>query len=251
MGHMGTEDHGAHPVSFRWASSDGQSWGPNGPNDKAAVAAKQEQDALIVFRSSMGAFLRLYAFLSQIFDYGATAIEARSLFYRHLIPLLDFGREREGVDLSKLVLTHHKLSTGRKTNLMLGGAAEKLKPMSEAGSASVQDKEKALLSQIVAKLNDLFTGDLTDNDQLSYAMTVKGKLLENTTLAQQAANNHKEQFGNSPNLMNAIVDAIIDALDAHSAMSKQALEPPLIQRGLKDALMGPGRLYEALRERAA
>ncbi|ABN76963.1 type I restriction endonuclease subunit R [Cereibacter sphaeroides] len=220
-------------------------------NNKAAVAAKQEQDALIVFRSNMGAFLRLYAFLSQIFDYGATAIEARSLFYRRLIPLLDFGREREGVDLSKLVLTHHKLSTVGKKDLLLGGAAEKLKPMTETGSANVQDKEKALLSQIVAKLNDLFTGDLTDNDQLSYAMTVKGKLLENTTLAQQAANNHKEQFGNSPNLMNALMDAIIDALDAHSAMSKQALDSPVIQKGLKDALMGPGRLYEALRERAA
>lgn len=79
------------------------------------------------------------------------AIEARSIFYRRLIPLLDFGREREGVDLSKLVLTHHKLSTGGKKDLLLGGGAEKLKPMTWAGSASVQDKEKALLSQIVEK----------------------------------------------------------------------------------------------------
>lgn len=34
-------------------------------------------------------------------------------------------------------------------------------------------------------------------------------------------------------------------------MSKQALGSKSIQDGLKKALMGPGRLYEALQERAA
>ncbi len=142
-----------------------------------ATAAKQEQDALIVFRSNIGEFLRLYAFLSQIFDYGSTAIEARSIFFRRLIPLLDFGRERVGVDLSKVELTHHKLSTAGVKQLTLGTDGEKLKPITESGSGSVKDKEKALLSQIVDKMNDLFTGDLTDNDRLSYMLTVKNKLL--------------------------------------------------------------------------
>ncbi|WP_428827169.1 hypothetical protein ACLIKD_03345 [Azonexus sp. IMCC34842] len=44
---------------------------------------------------------------------------------------------------------------------------------------------------------------------------LKGKLLENDTLVQQAANNTKEQFANSPDLSLAIVFAIMDALDAH------------------------------------
>nr|WP_010399234.1 type I restriction endonuclease [Paracoccus sp. TRP] len=235
--------------SFR-AAKDAEIAARAAGDDRAALAAKQTQDALAVFKANMGAFLRLYAFLSQIFDYGSTAIEARSIFYRRLIPLLDFGREREGVDLSKVELTHHKLTAKDKTDLTLGSAAEKLKPMSESGSAEVQDKEKALLSEILARMNDLFTG-VTDNDQLSYAMAIKGKLVENETLSQQAGSNQKEQFDNSPLLKAAIMDAVIDALDAHSAMSRQALESPAIQAGLKAALMGPGRLYEALRERAA
>jgi hypothetical protein len=57
----------------------------------------------------MGAFVRLYTFLSQIFDYGNTAIEKRAIFYKRLLPLLEFGREREGIDLSKVKLTHHTL----------------------------------------------------------------------------------------------------------------------------------------------
>ncbi|WP_238986663.1 DEAD/DEAH box helicase family protein [Paracoccus sp. MKU1] len=219
-------------------------------DDRAALVAKQTQDALTLFKTNMGAFLRLYSFLSQIFDYGSSAIEARSIFYRRLIPLLDFGREREGVDLSKVELTHHKLTAKDRTNLTLGSAAEKLKPMTETGSGEVQDKEKALLSEILARMNDLFTG-VTDNDLLSYAMAVKGKLMENETLTQQAGSNQKEQFDNSPVLKAAIMDAVIGALDAHSAMSRQALESQAIRDGLKAALMGPGRLYETLRERAA
>jgi type I restriction enzyme R subunit len=219
--------------------------------EKAATEAKETQEALIVFKSNMGAYLRLYAFLSQIFDYGSTSVEARSIFFRRLIPLLDFGRERDGVDLSKVVLTHHKLSTQGKKDLTLDGGGEKLKPMTEAGSGGVQEKEKALLSQILQKLNDLFTGDLSDNDQLSYAMTVKGKLLDNQVLVQQAANNLKEQFSTSPALSKAVLAAIMDAFETHAAMSKQALDSQAVQEGLKDALLGPGQLYEALRERAA
>ena len=37
----------------------------------------------------MAAFVRLYTFLSQIFDYGNSAIEKRALFYyKHYSPLL-------------------------------------------------------------------------------------------------------------------------------------------------------------------
>lgn len=66
-------------------------------------------NALVLFKSDLGAFIRLYTFLSQIFDYGNTAIEKRAIFFKRLLPLLEFGREREGIDLSKVVLTHHHL----------------------------------------------------------------------------------------------------------------------------------------------
>ena len=71
--------------------------------NKAAIeAAQNELDALLLFQRDMGAFLRLYTFLSQIFDYGNTALEKRSIFYKQVLPLLVFGREREGIDLSKV-----------------------------------------------------------------------------------------------------------------------------------------------------
>ncbi|TIL67578.1 type I restriction endonuclease subunit R [Mesorhizobium sp.] len=219
-------------------------------DDKAAKDAQDELNALLLFRNDMGAYIRLYAFLSQIFDYGNTAIEGRAIFFRRLIPLLEFGRQREEVDVSKITLTHHKLSSKGKTPLVLGGMGEKLQAIYDAGSGTVQEKERALLAEIIAKVNDLFQGDVSDDDQLIYVNNVlKGKLLQSETLAQQAANNTKEQFSNSPDLARAIVDAVIDAMDAHQAMSQQALGSKKVQDGLKDVLLGPGQLYEALRSR--
>ena len=223
-----------------------------GSQDEAA-RAKETMDALILFKGDIDSFNRLYSFLSQIFNYGNTDIEKRHIFYRRLWPLLDFGRERDTVDLSKVTLTHHALKTDGAKSLPIGtGDGPKLKPVGDAGSGSVQDKQKALLEEIIERVNGLFEGELTDDDQLIYVNgVIKGKLLENETLRSQAANNSKEQFSNSPDLAQALMDAIMEAYDAHTTMSTQALNSDRVREGLKHILLGPARLYEALRERAA
>ena len=216
----------------------------------AEQAAQDEMNALVLFKHNLGAFQRVYAFLSQIFDYGNTAIEKRAIFFRRLLPLLEFGREREGVDLSKVTLTHHKLKDQGERNLALvNGEYPKLAPLTEPGSGEVREQEKIYLALIIAKVNDLFEGELTDDDKLIYVNHVlKGKLLESDILVQQANNNTKEQFANSPDLANELMNAIMDALSAHSSLSRQALGSEKVRSGLKDVLLGPAQLYEALRE---
>ena len=201
----------------------------------------------------MGAFLRLYTFLSQIFDYGNTAIEKRVIFYKRLLPLLEFGREREGdrpveggADPSQpegpgqaapcRSATARRRSCHRST---------------EAGSGSVQEKQKALLAEIIEKVNDLFEGELTDQDKLVYVNNViKGKLLEIETLKQQAANNTKEQFANSPDLREALMNAIMDALDAHTDHEHAGAGFGARARWTEGLLLGPAQLYEALRAKS-
>ncbi len=46
------------------------------------------------------------------------------------------------------------------------------------------------------------------------------------------------------------MNAIMDALDAHTTMSTQALGSERVRDGLKDVLLGPAQLYEALRAKA-
>jgi hypothetical protein len=222
-------------------------------NDGAAKIAKDEMDALILFKNDMGAFLRLYTFLSQIFDYGNTAIEKRAIFYKRLLPLLEFGREREGIDLSKVVLTHYNLrNLGKRAMPLGGGETPKLDPITEAGSGAVQEQQKVYMGELISKLNELFGAETTDQDQLVYVNhVIKGKLLESETLRQQATNNTKEQFANSPDLKTELLNAIMGALDAHTSMSTQALNSPTVQSGIKDILLNHSGLWETLRAKKA
>ena len=124
--------------------------------------------------------------------------------------------------------------------------------MRAPGSGQIQDKEKIKLSEIVQKVNDLFDGDLSDDDKLIYVNSVlKGKLLESDLLVQQAMSNSKERFADSPDLREVLRDAIIDAFEAHDLMSKQALDSEKVRRGLLSILLGPAELYEALRAKGA
>jgi len=219
---------------------------------RARRDAKAELDALVLFKSDMGAYLRLYTFLSQIFDYKSTDIEKRALFYKRLLPLLEFGREREAIDLSKVKLTHHTLKEHGKAAMVLTvGEKPLIYPLTETGGGSVQEKERARLAEIIEKVNMLFEGALSEQDKLVYVNNVlMGKLLESTTLVQQAANNTKEQFASSPDLRSEIDNAIMGALDAHTLMSTQALKSEAVRDGIMDILLNHARLWEALRARA-
>jgi type I restriction enzyme R subunit len=216
----------------------------------AERTAKDDMDALDLFKHDLGTFCRAYAFLSQMFNYGNTDIEKRAMFYKLLLPLLEFKRERDGVDLSKLALSHHTVRNLGKQALDLNeGLATKLVAM-EPGGGTVQEKEKALLAEIIGKVNDLFEGDLTDDDQLVYVNNViKGKLLESEVLTQQASNNTKEQFSNSPDINHELINAFMDSQAAHIVMSQQALNSERVRDGIKRILLENCHLYEALRMR--
>lgn len=220
--------------------------------DVAGVTAAQDEvNALLLFKADMTAFDRLYTYLSQLFDYGSTDIEKRAIFFKHVSRLLDFSRERAKIDLSKVTLTHYNLKEHTARSLQLSvGENPKLPAITEVGTGSVQDLERALLREIIERVNELFDGELTDQDKLVYVNNVlRGKLLESDKLAQQALNNSKEQFAASPDLTTEILNAVMAAMEAHGSMSRQALNSDDVRRGLKDVLLGPGRLYEALRSK--
>ncbi len=221
-------------------------------DESAAQAAKDRMNSLLLFRTDMATYQRVYTFLSQIFDYGNTDFEKRTIFFKYLLRLLKFGRERDGVDLSQVVLTHHTLRNKGKQNMLLPGLVyPKLASLTAAGTGMVREDKRVGFDEIIEKLNELFKGDLTDNDKLIYVnQVIMGKLLESETLMQQASSNTKEQFANSPDLKQELVNAIIDALDAHSVMSSQALGSDSIQAGLKDILLSSAGLYEKLRKPA-
>jgi type I restriction enzyme R subunit len=216
---------------------------------KAQLAAKDEMDRLLLFRGDLASYVRVYEFLSQMFDYGNTEFEKLYLFAKMLFPLLKYERERDGIDLSALKLTHHRMrDLGRqKLNLNGGGDAEPLRPMSEVGSGQVQDKHKLMLAAIIAAINDLFQSDVTDGDKVSYAEGVINKMVESPKLKAQATANTAEQFKNSPDLHPEMMRAVMGMFAANQSMTKEVLNSEAIQARLLLIALNQGALFARLR----
>jgi type I restriction enzyme R subunit len=105
------------------------------------------------------------------------------------------------------------------------------------------------LSSFIWSVADLLRGDYKQSEYGKVILPFT--VLRRRTLQQQPANNTKEQFGSSPTLATGITDAIMDAMDAHSTMSRQALNSVEIRDGIKQILLNYAGLWEALRARAA
>lgn len=192
-------------------------------------ACKSEKDVLEIFKKDLGTFVRFYEFMSQIVDYDDKALEKLSLYARNLRPMLrETFMEEDGIDLNSVVLSHYRLSIIRQQDLQLqeDSADYKLEPGEGLGTAKAKDKQEELLSQIISRLNELFiTDQLTEKDMVNYAYTIRDKVLENTLVMKQIANNSAEQamlgdFGK------AVDDAIMDSSQAHKNQMMQLLSDP-------------------------
>ena len=96
----------------------------------------------------------------------------------------------------------------------------------------------------------MFEGDLTEGDKVSFFTAVEAKLLESDTLRAQAVANTREQFMNSPNLNDELMNAIMDAMTAHQSMSRQALNSEALRARMLATILGPGELWGGLRQQS-
>ena len=208
-------------------------------NDPTSIAnaeadlqdAKKELDGLGMFKADLVSLTRYYEFMSQICDYDSTDLERLSLYARHLAPLLrEEAPTEDPIDLTSVALSHYRLSKIKQQRLMLvkeGGAG--LTPGKDVGSGKKRSKEEVWLSQIIARLNELFITDgLTESDMINYAYTIRDKVRENDKVMDQIANNSPEQallgdFGE------AIDIAVMDSNEVHQNQMVQYLNSPELQ----------------------
>jgi len=208
-----------------------------------------ELERIELMRSDMHSYVRLYTFMAQMIDFGNPEFHKRMIFFRFLMPLLTFERDHTKLDFSYVELTAYNLRPLNEKPLTLAPTDGDLPPASGVGTGGLSEAEKLRLAEIIRMVNELFKGDLTDGDMLAYVNEViKRKLLESDLLRQQARNNSREQFANSPDLINALTDAIMQSFTAHESMSRQVLNDTKTKQGLLRILLGPARLYDALRE---
>jgi type I restriction enzyme, R subunit len=201
--------------------------------EKFFKECRREKDRLEIFKKDLGSFTRFYEFMSQIVDYDNKDLEKLSLYARHLRPLLrEKLDDEDDIDLSNVALTHYRLSILRQQNLVMEpGVDYKLRPGNDLGSAKAKDKKEEFLSQILARLNELFITDgLTDKDLINYAHTIRDKVSENKNVMNQVRNNSPEQamLGDFPKTLD---DAVMDSSEAHQKQMMQILSNPEVAKG--------------------
>ncbi len=184
-----------------------------------------EEEEQELFRKDLGSYLRLYEFLSQIIPYDDAELEKLFVFGKNLMPRLAEAGRSGALSLDGDVqLTHYRLQKlGEQKLDLAAGEVVKLYGVSEAGTGSAPEDERRELREIVAKMNDLFSGHITEADFLGALTTWKGHLLASETLAEQAKNNNEEQFGLG-DFKDEFMNVVIDAKDAQNGIADQMLK---------------------------
>ncbi|WP_201556011.1 type I restriction endonuclease subunit R [Psychrobacter immobilis] len=188
---------------------------------------KADQDALEIFKKDLGTFTRQYEFMSQIVDYDDKELEKLSLYARNLQPLLRESVDNEDdIDLTNIVMSHYRVSKLHQQDLKLQEGSGELETGGGAGTATPKDKQEALLSQIIDRLNEVFAGeDFTDKDKVNFMNTIWDKVTENEIVVKQFTNNSVDQImlGGYPN---AAEDAMFDAKGTFEDMTMHLLSNP-------------------------
>ncbi len=134
-------------------------------------ALEEEQQS--EFRDRLGAYVSLYAFLSQIIPYADGDLERLYAFGKALLPRL--RPDRSAVRLSDdIELEYYRLqqvSSGR-INLGEDGDEAAVKPATEVGTGDPEEPT-APLSEIIERLNDRFGTEFDKSERLLLEQTVQ------------------------------------------------------------------------------
>lgn len=214
-------------------------------HDRFKAQTKEVQD---LFRGDVSSYVSAYDFLSQMRSYDDADLERLHAFCRMLLPRLQ-GKAGGDEALDQSVrLAGYKVVNEQKHKLdMQAGKAEPMKPMGPGGGQAWDDPEDRL-SAIIKKMNEVFSGNLSDADFKGYATTLIGKMVNDPTLKEQAeANDTVDAFANGA-YETKLNNAVVDALENHSAMADQALRHEKVFKGLANLLVE--EVYRQLREKS-
>ena len=152
-----------------------------------------EDDDQDAFRDTLGRFVRVYRFLSLVVPFRNPGLERDYLYCRALAALIRDREHGQSIDLgSEVELTHlrHEITFEGSIELP-GGEGEITTIFSGTGPAA--DPEHERLSQIIARINERFGTDWTDEDRLVFEAAA-GDLVADIEIQNQATNNDEATF---------------------------------------------------------
>ena len=159
--------------------------------DRFSALDEEEQTA---FRDRLGAFVNLYAFLSQIIPYADADLERLSAFGRALLRHLRVGSDGATVHLGDDVeLEYYRLQRVSSGVIKVSETEPAyVTSPTEVGTGDPEE-DTAPLSEIIERLNDRFGTDFTDEDRLFFEQ-VKERAVRDEDVRRMAQANTYDKF---------------------------------------------------------
>ncbi|MBI4652382.1 hypothetical protein HY745_14120 [Candidatus Desantisbacteria bacterium] len=196
------------------------------------------------FINTMGVFVRLYAFLSQIMPFQDIELEKFYAYNRFLLkklpPQVGGERYKLGDEIAMEYYRLQKIAEG-KIGLQRDSDAA-IKPISEAGTKKDKD-EYSRLSEIIRLLNDRFATDFTEADKLFFDQ-IEEELMLDEKLGVQAKTNSMENF--KYGFEDVFLTKLIERMDQNQDIFKKIMDDKAFAGVIKEYLLK--RVYKRLNE---
>jgi type I restriction enzyme R subunit len=194
-----------------------------------------EKPAQEEFRRQLQGYVRLYAYLLHIIPFADVDLLKLYEVGRFLLRKLPRKSVGEAIDIDdQVALRYYRLTKTGEHKIALGGdELPGLEGPSEIGTLEVRDEPKAPLSELIARINQLFGADLGPEAMLTIEQ-VQDKMVANETLAKQAIANSLENYrhGFDP----AFLDALVELRHSNAKFFERAIEDDDFRRFVADNL---------------
>ena len=151
---------------------------------------EEDQD---MFRDALTRFVRVYGFLAQIVKFSNVGLERDYIYCRALVSLIREKNPGWGIDLgSEVELTHLRHEKIFEGSISLPSDEGEVQTI-YSGAGPLTDPEEELLSEIIARINERFGTDWTEEDQLVFEAAAQD-LVKDDEIRNQAINNDEATF---------------------------------------------------------
>lgn len=194
------------------------------------------------FTNTLGVFVRLYAFLTQIVPFHDIELEKFYTYSRLLLNKLPGPDRSERFRIgNEVALEYYRLQKITEGQIILQKDSDAaIKPISEAGTR--KDKEEyARLSEIIKLLNERFRTDFTEADKLFFDQ-IEEEMVLDEKLGIQAKTNTIDNF--KYGFEDIFIDKIVDRMDQNQDIFNKIMDDKAFAAVVKEYLLK--RVYNRL-----
>ena len=159
--------------------------------DRFKAKSREEQEE---FRSTLAAYIRAYAFITQIAPFQSVPLHKLYAYGQLLLRKLPTrGVKQINLD-DDVALEYYRLQETSNGNIsLMGEEPVKLKGMTDTGTGILREEKQAYLSSIIDVLNKRFGTEFKEADKLFFDQ-IEQDIMEDAQIVQSARNNTIDNF---------------------------------------------------------